>query len=221
MAHGISKIAPNDPLSAFGRQLADLARQVRELAAAKTLANATIDGGAGAGIRTADFDGASFANPGTTGNYFGADGLVANSLYLRPGSVSNDKLANPISAGYYEGSANGTLTVAGSFLHTGSIPVPSGFTQAIVSCTVTVGGTNSTSVPDNLYAGPTINTANGQTIANSAAVGFAQSVTMSQAAIITNLAAGTSITVKAYGATDTAGWTGGNAHISAQVLFLR
>lgn len=199
------------------RKVEKLEADIRELRAARALEAATIGAG---GIRTANFDGTNFANPGTQGNYFGFDGAVLNALYLRPGSVSNDELANPVAAGFFEGSGNATLTVPGSYLFTGTITIPAGFTKAIVLCTATTGGTNGSGAGDNLYCQPQINGVNGEQIAAGIPAGYAHSVSASQAILINPLSGG-SIPLKVWGATDHAGWTGGNGHLSAAAIFFR
>lgn len=201
------------------RELQNLRRDFEEYKSARTLEAATIGAG---GIRTANFDGTSFANPGTVGNYFGFDGAVLNALFLRAGSVSNDALTNPVTFAFYEGATNSvTLTVAGSYLNTGTISVPTGFTKALVFSHCTVGGTNSTGAADNIYCSPTINTTNGQLIPQGVTAGFAGTVSMTQALLITPPALGATIQVKVWGAVDHSGWTGGNGHISAFVIFTR
>lgn len=150
-----------------------------------------------------------------------------NNLTLRGGIIGDDALANPIAFGYHEGHTDGqSLTVAGSNLHTGTITVPAGFSQAVVHATTTVGGT--ANAPDNLYGGPTVNGVSGQTIAARAgAIAddiWAQSVTMSQALRLTGLSGGGVITVQAWGAVDTAAnWFANlaNGHVSAIAVFAR
>jgi len=199
------------------RQIDALWSELREMKAARTLEAATIGAG---GIRTATFDGTNFANPGTQGNYFGFDGAVLNALFLRAGSVSNDALANPVAAGFFEGSASATLTVAGSYLYTGSISIPTNFTKAIVFCTGTTGGFNASGTGDNLYCQPQIAGVNGEQIAAGIPASFANSVSASQA-ILLNPLSGSTIALKVWGATDHAGWTGGNGHLSAAAIFFR
>lgn len=199
------------------RRVQDLERELREARAASTLQASSIGQG---GLHTENFDGTSFAVPGTMGNYFGYDGAVLNALYLRPGSVSNDTLANPVVAGFFEGSGNATLTVPGSYLFTGTITIPTGFTKAIVLCTATTGGTNASGAGDNLYCQPQIATFNGEQIAAGIPAGYAHSVSASQA-ILLNPLTGSSISLKVWGATDHAGWTGGNGHLSAAAIFFR
>jgi len=126
---------PNDRPGDMARRIADLERAVRELRAARNLDQGTITPAAGMGIRTGDFDGTDFAHPGTTGNYFGGDGLVANSLYLRPGSVSNDALTNPVIPDTASVRATNFAVSGGAFalLGTATKAVPAGFSQLLVT----------------------------------------------------------------------------------------
>jgi hypothetical protein len=108
---------PNDRPGELERRVRDLERLVQEMAAARTLENASITAAAGLGIRTSDFDGTSFANPGTHGNYFGGDGAVLNALYLRPGSISNTLLTNPVA---FDGNGGATTNFAVTTTGSGS-----------------------------------------------------------------------------------------------------
>ena len=143
---------PNDRPGDLVRRIADLERAMRELRAARNLDQATITPEPGIGIRTGDFDGTDFAHPGTVGNYFGGDGLVANSLYLRPGSISNDELTNPLEKKRIRNSATNYAVPSGSFTQVCSVnaTVPDGFTGVMaiangynfVRNTNTTGGSN-------------------------------------------------------------------------------
>lgn len=82
MARGIGNNAPRDPISWMGREIHTLKQAVREIRAARTLDASSISSTPGKGIRTENFNGTSFADPGTTGNYFGGDGAVLNQLHV-------------------------------------------------------------------------------------------------------------------------------------------
>ncbi|MGZ4587268.1 MAG: hypothetical protein ACXVX9_05655 [Mycobacteriaceae bacterium] len=135
------------------RRIRDLERLVQELAAARTLENASITASPGLGIRTSDFDGTSFASPGTHGNYFGGDGAVLNALYLRPGSISNTLLTNPVA---FDGNGGATtnfaVTTTGASSALGAVTntVPAGMTKMASFVTGGVTAVNSTASLDYL-----------------------------------------------------------------------
>lgn len=128
---------PRDTAADMGRRFADIERKLRELSAARTLDRASITATPGAGIRTADFDGTDFAHPGTAGNYFGGDGAVLNSLYLRPGSVANDWLTSPVVPGIAREVATNFALTAGTLVEKAGtdLVVPDGCTRLL--CTAT------------------------------------------------------------------------------------
>lgn len=136
------------------RLIQDLQRKVAELESARTLDRATITALAGLGIRTGDFDGTDFANPGTQGNYFGGDGAVLNDLYLRPGSVGNDALTNPLRVDCLYSADHGfALTTAGTTpLSSQTWQVPDGYTTCVVHITSRVFAYNPTVGLDYLTA---------------------------------------------------------------------
>lgn len=145
---------PNDRPGDVQRRIADLERAVRELRAARNLDQATISAESGLGIRTADFDGTDFAHPGTTGNYFGGDGLVANAVYFRPGSISNDTLSNPVLPGVIAGAAdNFAVPLSATTIIELVVDTPSGYTKALVQGVGQVTAWNPTATDDYLDAG--------------------------------------------------------------------
>lgn len=208
-------------------EIKKLQERVRALETGRRASYTTIDQNgmrvdAGAAILSTDFDGALPSTPGTVGWALGGAGAAAifNEIILRDRIIGNNALANPVAADFFEGSGNATLIVAGSYLFTGSIPIPAGFTKAIVLCTGTVGGTNTSGGGDNLYCQPQIAGVNGEQIASGIPASFAHSVSASQAALLNPLS-GSSIALKVWGATDFSGWTGGNGHLSAAAIFFR
>ena len=225
----------------IAREIADLRRELNELRAARTLEAATIGQGgltvAGGAINinggalnvlNGDLTVSGTGNAksgnyvaGTSGWKLAPNGNAEfNDLTIRGGIIGNDALTAPATFGSYGNYGNNTLTVAGSYLHSGTIAVPAGYSRALVICNVSIGGTNSTGGPDNIYAAAEINGVQPVAIASGAANGYAMSVGAAYARSLTGLSGGT-IAVKAWGATDVAGWTGGNGHVSAVAIFLR
>ncbi len=86
-------------------------------------------------MASADFDGnLSTGDAGTTGWAMNASRVAIGELFLRPGSVGNDELANPVAVSVAAPSTQDGWTVSTSHSNkaTTSIPVPSGFTRASV-----------------------------------------------------------------------------------------
>ena len=144
---------PRDAVGDLKRQIRDLERAVREMRAERRLDSATISAEPGKGIRVADFNGTDFANPGTVGNYFGGDGAVLNALKLRPGSVSNDELANPVASAVAHDDAQGfAVTTSNVQILSATVPVPAGYSQALIlNLAVAVTAYNNTAAVDFLY----------------------------------------------------------------------
>lgn len=99
---------------------------------------ARVDGNGG--IQSDDFDGdLNNSDAGTTGWALNAQRAAFGELVLRPGSIGNDSLANPVDGKVGNVSATGfSLTVAFKELAYQSIVVPDNFTQALVSAGATV-----------------------------------------------------------------------------------
>jgi hypothetical protein len=153
---------PNDRPGELERRVRDLERLVQEMAAARTLENASITAAAGLGIRTSDFDGTSFANPGTHGNYFGGDGAILTNLLLRPGAIINDWLQSPVKAGFLFNSINTFgLSTTMTNIQTVNVTIPAGFTSLACIIIGRVYATNNTAGLDYLYGQTNVNGYNG------------------------------------------------------------
>lgn len=218
---GINNVVQDGPFQSLSRRLSDLERLVREMSAAKTLENATVGQG---GIRTANFDGSSFADPGATGNYFGADGAVLNNLYLRNGIVGDAALANPVAFNVASHDWDTLTFTIANLEKTVAITVPSGYTRALVTATATAGATASASAVANTYVSCSIQGVHPEFIAEQMAANFAGSATRSYAASLTGLTVGGSVTVGALGVIDTNGSVVAgscNLHVTATAIFLR
>lgn len=216
---------PNDTPADLARRIKDLERAVRELSSARTLDRATITAAAGLGVRTADFDGTDFAHPGTAGNYFGGDGAVLNSLYLRPGSVTNDALANPVDADIAGFSAEGaSLSTTSTVKSTVTITVPAGFTKALVRADALGEAVNSTASTDYIYVDANINSISGGEMYNAVASGYGGSAFAVANRIVTGLTGGDTITCTAMSRTGFGAWAANTSNqwtIHAQAIFLR
>ena len=94
--------------------------------------------------QSADFDGDLAAgNAGTKGWALNAVRAAFGELFLRPGSVGNDALTNPVTAqSVYGFVTNFAITATGTTVKTITIAVPAGFTSAVVSVTGRCFGVN-------------------------------------------------------------------------------
>lgn len=154
MSNANAQQMPNNQSSRYDRLLREMQAEIDQLKAARNLDLATITALAGMGIRTSDFNGTDFAHPGSQGNYFGGDGLVANNIYLRPGSVGNDKLTTPVVPGVINSIATNFAVSHTAWTNTVSFnaTVPAGCTQLLALATGmvyavnpnTTGGSNGT-----------------------------------------------------------------------------
>jgi hypothetical protein len=93
------------------------------------------------GVQSTGFDGdLATGNAGTTGWALDADSAALGKLYLRPGSIGNDSLTNPVDGKVGNVSASGFALTAGTFTELAgqNIVVPAGFTQCLATAGSTV-----------------------------------------------------------------------------------
>jgi hypothetical protein len=226
----------NDPLSALARRLADLERLVRELAAAPTLSNASISQGgisvdAGGVIQSTDFDGTLPASPGTTGWALGGAGSSAifNTISLRSGIISNDALANPVAPkSVHADASNFSLSTTQTAKATATVPVPAGFSTALVIAVSQVSARNTTNAADLLNVGvsvagtPTPGYAASMSALATSSLHPVATATAAGTALLTGL--GSSFTVQSLASTGATPWTADTynaANIDAIALFFR
>ena len=105
------------------------------------------------GIESDDFDGNhSAGDAGTTGWAFNSLRAAIGELFLRPGSVGNDALSNPTAFGFGGNSTTGFGVFTGATAKTAiSIPIPAGYTRALVHCTANASAKNPNASLDYLY----------------------------------------------------------------------
>jgi hypothetical protein len=203
------------------------------MSAARTLENATINAAAGLGIRTSDFDGTSFANPGTKGNYWGGDGSILSKVLFRAGAILNDWLANPVRGdSAFSSTSNFALTTTGTTpLVSQSWYTPTGFTTANVLIVGRVFAYNSTASLDYLFARSRVYVpSSGQTgygIGLPLAVSASGGSGLNSSPIsvkVENLTDGQEIRLEIQGWTNTAGWAanaGNVADVAGQIIWTR
>ncbi len=214
----------------LARKLEDMQRQINELRSAQTLDSATISDRPGHGIRDASFNGTSFADPGTVGNYFGGDGAILGNIFFRPGSVATGALAHPVQFNNYFADNNATtFTVAGGNVATQTFVVPDGFDLAQITVFAMIGNTrNSGAGPAPFYAEAIATNVTaafssfGPVIAATCADGGSMSIAAALSTEFGGLTAGVTLSVNAWAAVDSlTGWgtTKGNGHMVASVVW--
>lgn len=213
-----------DGMDEFARRFADLQRQINDLRSAAGVRSVVLS--PGGSIRSADFDGTDFAAPGTSGNYFGGDGLVANALKLRPGSVDNDALASPVAPGAVFASRTGfALTRSLTNILTTTITVPAGFTRAAVSVVARVFAYNPTANLDYLYGQANIAGFNGYALPLAVSGNNGSGTNISPfSTVLEGLTPGGSFTVQIAAGTSLANWpanTGNTCETSGSVMWFR
>lgn len=212
------------------REIADLKRSIRELAAANPfgLSGLRLQNG---GIVTEGYQAVN--GPMTVAGSMVVDGnqtvngpmTIAGSLDLPPGSVPNDALANPVQI---DTASNGVdaeaITTTATVRASVTLTVPAGMTQAIVLATATASGENSTAASDYLYVSAVVEGVNGGELYTAAPAALGASLAAPFNTTLTGLTDGQEITVGVATRTGTADWaasTANQASISATVMYLR
>jgi hypothetical protein len=199
-------------------KLEDLQRQINELKTAQPNA-----------LASRNFDGTF--NPraaGTQGWGLTADGdAVFNSLILREGIIGDDALENPVTpyAGH-DDAQNFTITTVDTAVVSLTVPVPDGFTRALVFATMSMSGFNPAATSaDFLSCKVRINTTGtgpGWFIGNQAQTGTQIATANSSAASLTGLSG--TFDIHGFASTQSHTWpaAAGNAvNLDAIALFLR
>lgn len=196
----------------IGREIADLKRQIRELAAANVFGTMGLrpkDGGT-------EFDGYVTIN---------GDATITGSLSLPAGIINNDALANPLeSATAANGINNYEISTTSTVRVSVSLAVPEGFTEAIVIANPTAMGLNGTTAPDYLYVQAVVQTVNGGELYSAAPNGLGAGLAAPFHTTLTGLSGGDAITVGVAtraGLNPWAASTANQANIYATAIFLR
>lgn len=218
------------------RKVADLERRLNELAAADPLRTAGIEVTGPDAVRVKgslnttgalDVDGPINVDGTMTvgGNAtFNGAMAIAGTLSLPAGIIDNEALAAPVAVGRVSVSEIGFATATSDEDRAaGNIPVPAGYSQALVFVTVTAGHTNSTGSPDFMYLSVGINAATSREVFAPAQPGFSTNATTARSALLTGLSGG-SINVRCRIHTQGSSWLGGSgsrAYTEAIAVFLR
>lgn len=206
---------------ALVRRIKDLERTVQQLAAANPLG--------AAGIRAVDggivVEGSETVNGPLTIN---GPATITGALSLPAGIIGNDALQAPVyPAVYHADIQNISITNGPNVEILGAdVAVPAGYTQALVSLTITMNMTNNSASTDLAYVGANINgTSPGWASVASATVGQAISLNNTVVALVNGLTGGGTfrLTGKASSGSNTwpAAGTSNVMNLNATVQFLR
>ena len=208
----------------MGRDIKDLKRDVRELRSANQLAPA--------GIRAID-NGIVVEGSETINGPLAVNGdseingsmSINGPLNLQPGSIQNDSLADPTYPYAFHADAQNFALGNGDNLPVVSVtvPVPAGFTRAVVNATASLSAANSTSATDTLYCGLKVNGSGpGFSGRVGVAPGVAANPSKTAGVLLTSL--GSSFTIEGTASTFAAPWPAdmkNNANLDGTVIFLR
>lgn len=166
--------------------------------------------------QSADFDGDLAAgNAGTKGWAFNSLRAAIGELFLRPGSVTNDSLANPVLVeAIYDSRTAFALTTTMTNIRTKTLTVPPGFTKAAVSIVVRVFARNPNTAGgydtfggDYLYGQANINGFNGYALPLAVSGNGGSGTNNSPfSAVLTGLSPGAAISLQIAAQTAFAGW---------------
>lgn len=206
---------------ALVRDVKDIKRDIQQLAAANPLG--------AAGIRAVDggivVEGSETVNGPLTIN---GPATITGALNLPAGIIGNDALQAPVyPAVYHADIQNISITNGPNVEILGAdVAVPAGYTQALVSLTITMNMTNNSASTDLAYVGANINgTSPGWASVASATVGQAISLNNTVVALVNGLTGGGTfrLTGKASSGSNTwpAAGTSNVMNLNATVQFLR
>jgi hypothetical protein len=215
------------------RRIKDLERDVQQLRSANQLATAgirAIDGGIVVdgsmdvqGAETVSGTLAVTGNADFTGNVH-----IGGTLDLPAGIINNDALQAPVyPAVYHADTQNISITSGSNVEKVGvDVAVPAGYTQALVSLTITMNMTNNSASTDLAYVGANINgTSPGWASVASATVGQAISLNNTVVALVTGLTGGGTFRLTGKASSGTNTWPAAGSsnvmNLNATVQFLR
>jgi hypothetical protein len=215
-------VAIQDPLYSLRARLRAIEEQLRRLRNTSAFSGTGVHPNGNGGLDSDNFV------AGTSGYSFKADGNAEfNDLTLRGGIIGNDALSSPVATAVAHADASDFSLAPGAnqVLATATVPVPAGYTRAMVAATAGISAFNPTASSDYLYCVATIQSDATRGWALPVTVNASDSgiATQSATANLTGLSG--SFTVKVAGSTASGNWntsvTGNVANIDATVLFLR
>jgi hypothetical protein len=216
-----------DPWRALSKEIGKLREQVRRQGNASPFFGTGISPTGNGGMESDDFDGDLDAgNAGTTGWAFNSARVAIGELLLRPGSIGNDSLTNPVLPGALSDESTGfgiTTTSATKLL--GTIAVPSGFTSAAIFATArTFALDKSTTSPtDYLYSHLTLGGISAAEVPLAVSYNGGSGTSISPLAVVlTSLGSSIAYSVSAHAGFDNWGSDALNrANVSGLILWFR
>ncbi|GGH93709.1 hypothetical protein ACFFGR_09110 [Arthrobacter liuii] len=153
---------------------------------------------------------------------------ITGNLSVPNGSISNSALSAPVVPAAYHADIQNISITSGSNvekLHY-DVPVPAGYTQALVNLTVTMNMLNNSGAADSAFLGANINgTSPGWSSNATAAAGAEVSLNNTVVAQITGLTGGSTFPLSGKASSNTGTWaaagTSSVMNLNATVLFLR
>lgn len=217
---------------ALVRRIKDLERDVQQLRSANQLATAgirAIDGGIVVdgsmdvqGAETVSGTLAVTGNADFTGNVH-----IGGTLDLPAGIIGNDALSDPIVPGAYHSDIQNISITSGPNVEKLRIdvPVPAGYTRALVSLTATMNMLNNSGATDSAYLGANINGVSPGWAANATAVNGAEVALSNTVTLLVEGLAGGTLPLTGKASSDTGTWAAAGSssvmNLNATVLFLR
>ena len=153
----------------------------------------------------------------------GGDMSITGTLSLPAGIIDNAALTSPAEFARTGGGASGfEVSVTATAVAEQAIPIPAGYTQALVMAVATAAARNNTSSTDFLFVGAKIGTTSPNVTWAAAEAGKYATATGSATRLVTGLSGG-SLKVSAWVSSQAAPWAGTTsmANVDAIAIFLR
>ena len=215
-----------DPWRSLSAEIRKLREQMRRLSNGSAFSGTPIRPQADGSVQSDDFDGdLATDDAGTKGWALSSLKAAFGELILRPGSIGNDALTNPVVPDQaFQGTGTFALTVSGSNIITINKTVPAGFTSAVVNAAGSVAAINSTASADALYCAVDVNGAGGNQFGMPVDAGSFGSLSRGYSTVLTGLTAGATIATHLFASTGAAGWASNPANgadLSVTYLWFR
>lgn len=201
--------AKPEPWLSLRRDIKQLRELIRAMRNASPFEGTGIHPTGNGGMESDDFDGDLDAGDvGTKGWAFNGFRVAIGELLLRPGSIGNETLTNPVFGDVDSGGSgvNFSVSTTSSAKYSGTIGVPTGFTRAVVLCSASVTAYNGTASFDYLTVQAAVNGVSGGSISVPVNSGEANGVTANRTSVLNGLTGGSTISVQAFAGTTVGTW---------------
>lgn len=220
----------------LSQRLAAIESQLRALSTQPVLLHASTGQDGGQGLST-DKAGLHLFNPAGTevvtlstldGSAKLGDTIITGNLSIPNGSISNSALSAPVVPVAYHSDVQNISITSGPNVEKlrVDVPVPAGYTQALVNLTVTMNMLNNSGSTDSAFLGANINgTSPGWSSNATAAAGTEVSLNNTVVAQLSGLTGGSTFPLTGKASSNTGTWTASGTssvmNLNATVLFLR